>query len=89
LLQIPSVVLSELQSNEIRLGAMEVPAGVDGELAAAIRLSIGQAFVFAFRLAMVICAALSLASAFFGWRMVATPGSPGSRRMVPEARQKI
>jgi EmrB/QacA subfamily drug resistance transporter len=78
LLRVPSVVLSELQSSEIRLGAMEVPAGVDGELAAAIRLSIGQAFVFAFRLAMVVCTVLSLASAFFGWRMVAMPGSPGS-----------
>jgi EmrB/QacA subfamily drug resistance transporter len=88
-LRIPSVAMSELQSNEIRLAGMEVPAGIDGEFAVKIEISIGQAFVFAFRLAMVICAALSLASAFFGWRMVTTHASPGAGQPIPEARQKF
>lgn len=74
---IPRVAMYELQSEEIRLAAMEVPAGIDGELAAAIRISIGRAFVFAFRLVMIICAALSVASSFFGWRMITSPCPPG------------
>jgi EmrB/QacA subfamily drug resistance transporter len=72
-LRISPVAMHELQSNEIRLAAMEVPAGIDEGLAAVIQNSIGGAFAYTFRLAMVICAALSFASAFFGWRLVNKP----------------
>ena len=72
-LAIPRPVMQDLQSNEIRLAAMAVPVGIDAEMAAAIRGSIARAFVFAFRLIMVICAGLSIASASFAWRMIASP----------------
>jgi EmrB/QacA subfamily drug resistance transporter len=69
-LAIPTPAVHELQSNEIRLAALTVPAGIDSQMAAAIRISIERAFVFGFRFVMLICAALSLASAAFAWRMI-------------------
>ena len=39
-------------------------------LALAVRAAIDQAFVFGFRLVMVICALLSLVSAIFAWWMI-------------------
>jgi EmrB/QacA subfamily drug resistance transporter len=88
-LPIPPAVMHDLQSNEIQLAALAVPAGINAEIAAAIRISIERAFVFTFRLAMVICAALSIASAFFGWRMIASPGLIGGQLRASDTRQKV
>ena len=71
-LAIPAAVLHDLQANEIRLAALTVPAGIDAPIAAAIRVSIERAFVFGFRLVMLICAGLSLASAAVAWQMITT-----------------
>jgi EmrB/QacA subfamily drug resistance transporter len=60
-----------LQANEIKLAAMEVPPGIDASLASAIKVSINQAFVFGFRFVMLICAGLAITSAAFAWRMIA------------------
>ena len=84
-LAIPPVAMQEIQANEIRLAALAVPAGIGGELAGAVRVSIGRAFIFAFRLAMVSCAALSLVSAFFGSRMIALPRPRAEQGRVSEA----
>jgi EmrB/QacA subfamily drug resistance transporter len=69
-LRVPRAALTQLQIREIDLGALEVPNGIDAGLTAAIEVSIAQAFVFAFRLIMLICAGLSIAGALFAWRMV-------------------
>jgi EmrB/QacA subfamily drug resistance transporter len=82
---IPPSAMQHLRSNEIRLAALTVPAGIDAELAATIRVSIERAFVFAFRLAMTICAALSIASSSFAWRMIAWPSSSEGDSHVSEA----
>jgi hypothetical protein len=42
---------------------MQVPNGLDPGTAAAIKDAIRQAFVFGFRIVMLICAGLSVASA--------------------------
>jgi len=52
---------------------MAVPAGLDSDTGAAIRVSIERAFIFGFRFIMLICAGLSLASAAVAWRMIAGP----------------
>ena len=65
--------MRDLQANEIQLAALAVPAGIDSDAAAAIRVSIERAFIFGFRFKMLICAGLSLASAAVAWRMIATP----------------
>jgi len=60
-----------IQSDEIKLAALPVPAGIDPSMATAIQTSIERAFVFAFRLIMLVCAGLSVLSAAFAWRMIA------------------
>lgn len=84
-LAISPAAMQDLHSNEIRLAALEVPAGINSEMADTIRVSIEQAFVFAFRLIMLICAALSVLSALLGWRMIASPNSPGKHLRVSGA----
>lgn len=64
----------DLQSNEIKLAAMDVPPGIDSSLASSIRVSIDGAFVFAFRLVMLICAGLAVTGSAVAWRMI-TVGS--------------
>ena len=64
-------VMHGLQSNEIRLAALAVPAGMDSSTAAALRISIDRAFVFGFRLIMLICAGLAVMSAVIAWRAIA------------------
>src|SRR5207248_1859813 len=69
-LTIPSSILHAIQSNEIRLAGLQLPAGLNAGTAAAIRTSVSRAFVFGFRLVMVICAGLSMASAAFARLMI-------------------
>jgi MFS family permease len=69
-LSLPPSILQELRANEIKLAGLQAPADLDPRTQAAIKESIRQAFVFAFRIAMWICAGLSLTSAAVTWRMV-------------------
>ena len=59
---LPSNVLGEIQSRATRLAGMELPTNLDSRSAAAIRGAINHAFVFGFRLIMLICAGLAAAS---------------------------
>ena len=61
--KLPPGVLDYLRSNEIKLAGLDVPTGLDADATAIIRASISHAFVFGFRSVMLICAALSAASA--------------------------
>jgi len=69
-LGLPSDVARAIQSNEVRLAAITVPAGLDSTAAARLRSAIDPAFVFGFRVVMLICVGLSLASSGFAWRMI-------------------
>ena len=73
-LTIPPTVLHAIQSNEIKLAGLRLPAGLNAGTAAAIRTSVSQAFVFGFRLVMLICAGLSMTSAAVAWLMI--PAKP-------------
>ncbi len=53
----------EIQSNLIRLGAMQAPSGLDTVTTVKVRSDITQAFLFSFRLIMSVCAGLALFSA--------------------------
>ena len=44
------------------------------DAAAALKILIDRAFVFGFRLIMLICAGLSAASSGFAWRMIGAGG---------------
>ena len=60
---LPPNSLYEVRANEIKLAGLQVPAGLDPSVEAAIKKAIGEAFVFGFRIVMSICAGLSVASA--------------------------
>ncbi len=61
----------DLRSSEIKLAALAVPAGIDSSTAAEITTAIDRSFVYGFRVVMLICVALSIASALFAWRLIA------------------
>ena len=69
-LPLPTGILQQVQAQEIKLAGLPVPAGLEPDTRAAIQQSIHEAFVFGFRAIMLICAALSLASATVAWRMI-------------------
>lgn len=79
-LSLPAGILGEIDAQETRRAAMQPPASLDALTRAAVTDSIRQAFVFGFRIVMVICACLSLASAVVALIMV-----PGGGERSPQA----
>ena len=77
-LSLPSWVLHELRTHESRLAGLQAPANLDQDTKTAINNSIRQAFVFGFRIVMLICVCLSLASAAVAWLMLPRAGDPSS-----------
>jgi hypothetical protein len=69
-LSVSPTILHQLQTDEIKLAGLEVPTDLNTATKNAIKKSIGEAFVFGFRIVMLICAALSLASAVVAWLMI-------------------
>ena len=69
-LSLPSYILQELQANEIKLAGLQLPAGLDPTANAAIKEYVREAFVYGFRIVMLICSGLSLASAAVAWLMI-------------------
>src|SRR6266852_3881353 len=69
-LLLPPAILQKLQADEIKLAGLQVPAGLNPSTKAAIKESIAEAFVFGFRMVMLICAGLSVASAAVAWLMI-------------------
>jgi EmrB/QacA subfamily drug resistance transporter len=63
-------ILHDLQANEIKLGGLQAPDDLDPVTKTAIKQSIEKAFVFGFRIVMLVCAGLSLASATVAWLMI-------------------
>jgi EmrB/QacA subfamily drug resistance transporter len=59
----PPGVLDVLYKEEVKLAGVQVPTGLDRDMSTAIQRSVGEAFVFGFRIVMLICAGLSLAGA--------------------------
>ena len=62
-LALAAPVREEIQANLIKLAGIHPPPSVDAATAAVIRAAVARAFVFGFRLIMLICAALAVASA--------------------------
>jgi EmrB/QacA subfamily drug resistance transporter len=63
-------MVQQLESNVAKLGNLDAPPSADPQTAATIRCDISQAFVFGFRLIMLLCTCLALASAFVAWRKI-------------------
>jgi EmrB/QacA subfamily drug resistance transporter len=56
-------VLRDIKANEIKLAGLQLPASLDDTTRMALRDSVGKAFVFGFRIIMLIGASLSVTSA--------------------------
>jgi predicted MFS family arabinose efflux permease len=69
-LNLPPSALYDLQASAVKLGDLKAPPNLDLNTSATIRAAIAAAFVFGFRLVMLICAGLSVASAGVAWRMI-------------------
>jgi len=69
---LPPGILQYVRSNEIKLAGLDLPSGLDAQTAALLRASISHAFVFGFRIAMLICASLCVASAAVATLMIPT-----------------
>jgi EmrB/QacA subfamily drug resistance transporter len=66
----PLKVAQELHANQNKLAGMQAPAALDAGMKGAIDGAIAKAFVFGFRIIMLICAGLSLISAGIAWEMI-------------------
>jgi EmrB/QacA subfamily drug resistance transporter len=81
-LSLPPGILAGIHAQETRLAAMQPPPSLDAATRAAVTDSIRHAFVFGFRIVMVICACLSLASAAVALIMV-PGGGERSQQAAP------
>lgn len=66
-LNLKADVVQKLESNVARLGDLRAPPGVDPQTGARIQATVVQAFVFGFRVIMLLCTLLALASAAVAW----------------------
>jgi EmrB/QacA subfamily drug resistance transporter len=73
-LSLPPGVLQELRAEETKLAGLQAPSGLDPSAKASITQSIGEAFVFGYRIVMLICGGLALASAAVAWLMIPKSG---------------
>jgi EmrB/QacA subfamily drug resistance transporter len=62
-LSLPAPELQKIQTDEIKLAGLQVPADLDPTTTMSVHELIREAFIFGFRIIMLICAGLSLASA--------------------------
>ena len=76
--------LHDIQAGEIKLAGLQLPASLDPRTGAAIRESVQEAFVFGFRIIMLICAGLSVASTAVAWLLIpdnrGTPVTAGATK---------
>ncbi|HZU30722.1 MAG TPA: MFS transporter [Candidatus Angelobacter sp.] len=60
----------EIQENELKLAALPLPSSLGAEDRAAVKGAIDHAFIFGFRLVLVICSALAGVCAIFSWLLI-------------------
>jgi hypothetical protein len=69
-LSLPAGSMQEIHEQENRLAGMQPPGNLDRKTKAVITDLIRKGFIFGFRIVMMMCAGLSLASATIAWFMV-------------------
>ena len=78
-LSLPPDIVQNIRSKQIELAGLELPQGLDPNAVETLQRAIAKAFLYAFRLVLFLCAALSTASSIVAWRMIA-PGEVTPRR---------
>jgi EmrB/QacA subfamily drug resistance transporter len=69
-ISLPPDVLRELQANKIKLAGLPIPNNLDPNTKAAVKESIDDAFIFGFRIVILICAGLAVASSVVAALMI-------------------
>ena len=69
-LSLSPAIVQQLEGDAIKLAGLQVPDGLDPAVKRAVRDSIEQAFVSGFRIVILICTVLSVASAAVAWGMI-------------------
>lgn len=64
-LALPQNALSAVHKDEIKLAALPVPSNLNPDTSAKLKTSIDHAFVFGFRVVILVCAGLAIISAVF------------------------
>jgi EmrB/QacA subfamily drug resistance transporter len=85
-LSLSPAILGELEADKIKLASLQVPPGLSLSTRAAIRESVKEAFVFGFRIVMLVCAGLSLASSAVAWLTIGNDPDRSETKPVPNAR---
>jgi Major Facilitator Superfamily len=80
-LTLPASVLHNIQAEEIRLAGLQLPPSLSGRTGSVIKDLAGEAFVFGFRLVMLICAGLAVAGSVVACLLV--PKSTRDRAAQP------
>jgi EmrB/QacA subfamily drug resistance transporter len=75
-LELPQHGRDEVQSNRVRLAAIEVPFDVDPRFVPGVKVAVSSAFVFAFRIVACSSALLALASAATATLLIDHKSSP-------------
>ena len=68
--------MKNLEANYIKLAAMDIPATGSSNISKEIRALIDDAFVHGFRLVMLICAGLAIASSIQAWLLIENKSRP-------------
>jgi EmrB/QacA subfamily drug resistance transporter len=69
-LSLPAGVVQEIRAQGIKLAGLEVPEDVDHGTKVVVKQAVGAAFVFGFRIVILICAVMAGASALVAWMMI-------------------
>lgn len=93
-LHLDANVVQSLESNAVKLGGLDVPNNQAADTAEKIKTAITRAFIFGFRMVMVICAGLAMISAAVASRMIPSRGTDAvghvgqlaTTRAVPKTR---
>ena len=77
-------LIHELVSNVARLGSLNATSGADQQAVTSIHSAVARAFIFGFRLIMLLCAGLATTSAMVAWQKIpsqsSTTGSDAAAR---------
>jgi EmrB/QacA subfamily drug resistance transporter len=76
-LRLEPAVARTVEAGATRLGALDAPSNQDPQTAQKIRSAVAQAFVFGFRVIMLLCGLLALASAAVAWCVIPSGGAQG------------
>lgn len=72
-------VLEEIHAQETKLAGLQPPGNLDAATSTAINEMTRYGFVFGFRIVMILCAGLALASAMVAWIMIPSAGDRSTR----------